>query len=288
MGTRLALRIQERFDALTASERKLADLLLDRPDEILTFSASELSRLAGVSKATAARFFRNLGYADFNDVRLQAREERNRTGPIHQAALPFERASAATTVSTHLQVEIANLTRTFEELRSDLVQQIAEKLAGAPRLWVVGLGAEATLARHAQFVLGASGLPSIWSLKTPACGPRNSPPPAQATGSSPSPSAPGRAISRPSSTSPAPRRIERVVVTDPTSAARAARYGATALPCHVSAPSGATSYTAALSMLALLSDAVAAKLGPIALRRSGAHRRFARGTGRHRLRPDRF
>ena len=43
MATRLALRIQERFESLTASERKLASLLLDRPDEILTFSATELA-----------------------------------------------------------------------------------------------------------------------------------------------------------------------------------------------------------------------------------------------------
>ena len=32
MGTRLALCIQERIEALTPSERKVAALLLDRPD----------------------------------------------------------------------------------------------------------------------------------------------------------------------------------------------------------------------------------------------------------------
>ena len=34
MATRLALRIQERFESLTASERKLANLLLDRPEAV--------------------------------------------------------------------------------------------------------------------------------------------------------------------------------------------------------------------------------------------------------------
>ena len=119
MGTRLALRIQDRFEALTPSEQKLAALLLDRPDEILSFSATELAALAGVSKATAARFFRNLGYADFNDVRLQAREERNRTGPVQLVPMPADRLEGAATIPIHLQVEMANLTRTFEELRSE-------------------------------------------------------------------------------------------------------------------------------------------------------------------------
>ncbi|MEQ9690297.1 MAG: hypothetical protein RLO48_11250 [Bauldia litoralis] len=104
MATRLALLIQDRFEALTPSEKKLAGLLLDRPDEILTFSATELAGFAGVSKATAARFFRTLGYADFNDVRLQAREERNRTGPVHQVPMPAEAPEGAAPLTTRLQV----------------------------------------------------------------------------------------------------------------------------------------------------------------------------------------
>ena len=81
MSTRLTLRIQERFDRLSPAEQKLARLVLDRKDDFLTFSATQMADMAEVSKATAARLFRSLGYADFNEVREQAREERNRTEP---------------------------------------------------------------------------------------------------------------------------------------------------------------------------------------------------------------
>ena len=81
MSVRLSLRIQERFDKLSPAEQKLAQLILDRKDDILTYSATEMADMAEVSKATAARLFRNLGYADFNEVREQSREERNRTEP---------------------------------------------------------------------------------------------------------------------------------------------------------------------------------------------------------------
>ncbi|MDP2731674.1 MAG: MurR/RpiR family transcriptional regulator, partial [Hoeflea sp.] len=79
MASRLVLRIQERYEKLTSGEQKLAQLILDRQDDILTHSATAIADMAGVSKATAARFFQHLGYADFNEVKLQAREERNRT-----------------------------------------------------------------------------------------------------------------------------------------------------------------------------------------------------------------
>ncbi len=83
MASRLVLRIQERYAKLTAGEQKIAQLVLEREDDILIHSATEIAEMAGVSKATTARFFQHLGYADFNEVKLQAREERNRTEPLN-------------------------------------------------------------------------------------------------------------------------------------------------------------------------------------------------------------
>ncbi|MCP5281826.1 MAG: hypothetical protein H6930_09610 [Rhodoferax sp.] len=56
--------------------KSLAALLLERADDMLTSSATEWAAMADVPKATGARLFRSLGYADYNDERLQAREER--------------------------------------------------------------------------------------------------------------------------------------------------------------------------------------------------------------------
>ncbi len=267
MATRLALRIQERFEGLTASERKLASLLLDRPDEILSFSATELAGLVGVSKATAARFFRNLGYTDFNDVRLQAREERNRTGPVHQVRMPVEPAEGGATVPTHLQVEMANLTRTFEELRSDTLSDVAERVATAQRLWVVGLGPEAGLARHARIQL-ARVRPAVhlvsentgsWAEELASTGPSDA---LLVVALRPWPKLMSAILDFARTT-----RLSTFVITDPTNAARARRHGATPLVCHISTPGLEASHTTVLSMLHLVASALAARLGVIALRR---------------------
>ena len=267
MATRLALAIQQQFDNLTPSEQKLATLLLDRADEILTFSATELASLAGVSKATAGRFFRNLGYADFNDVRLQARDERNRTGPVQQVAMPVDPPRGSATLPFHLQVEMANLTRTFEELRSDTLATVAEQLSSAQRVWVMGLGAEAGLATHARVVL-ARARPSIqpvsenvgtWAEELASASPGDAlivialrPWPKIIT--------PVLAFARTT-------RLSIFVLTDPTNAARARRYGATPLICHVSTPGPETSHTSVMSMLNLLSMTLTVRLGASARRR---------------------
>lgn len=150
MATRLTLRIHERISRLTAAEHKLAAILLENQAMIETHTATELSALAGVSKATTARFFRNLGYTDFEEARTQAREERNRTQPYAYTAMQPESVALGRSIGDHLDLELANLTRTFEEMRPDLLSEAARLIVDAPRVWVMGFGAEAGIARYAR------------------------------------------------------------------------------------------------------------------------------------------
>ncbi len=261
MGTRLALRIQERFDELTRSEQKLARFLLDRPDEILAASATELAGYSGVSKATAARLFRNLGYRDFNDVRLQAREERNRTGPVQQIPMPQVEPTAATTVSLHLQVEGANLTRTFEELRSDQLNRAAERVATAGRVWVAGLGIENGLAKYLHILLSRirpgvhliSENAATWPEELASTGPNDTLIVLAVRPWQPQIST--------MLTFARTTRLRSIAITDPTNAGKAQRKGALVLNCHVSTPWDEMTQTSVLSMAQLLAAATTGRLG---------------------------
>jgi DNA-binding MurR/RpiR family transcriptional regulator len=261
MGTRLALRIQERFDALTRSEQKLARFLLDRPDEILAASATELAKFSGVSKATAARLFRNLGYRDFNDVRLQAREERNRTGPVQQIPMPQVEGKATTTIALHLQVESANLTRTFEELRSDSLNRAAEQVATAGRVWIAGLGIENGLAKHLRILLSRirpgvhmiSENAATWPEELASTGPND-----MLVVLAVRPWQPQISTML---TFARTTRMRSIAITDPTNAGKAQRKGALVLNCHVSTPWGELTQTSVLSMAQLLASVTADRLG---------------------------
>jgi DNA-binding MurR/RpiR family transcriptional regulator len=268
MATRLVLRIQDRFERLAPSERKLASLLLEREDEILTYSATELAALAGVSKATAARLFRSLGYQDFTEVRLQAREERNRTAPVQRVAMPATpRRRAGTTISGHLEQEVANLVRTFEGLRSDLLTQATKQLAQAPRLWLLGLAAEEGLARHARLLFARlrpevhllGGHTGAWAEDLAMAGPSDA---LLVMALSPRPRLVLPILEHGRTT-----RLQTIAIVDPTGVATARRLAALPLPCHAASPEPGPSHTAAFSLLRLLATATAARLGMSAVKR---------------------
>jgi DNA-binding MurR/RpiR family transcriptional regulator len=150
MSTRLTLRIQERIARLTKSEQKLAKVILETPSLIETHTATELAQFASVSKATAARFFRALGYNDFEEVKIQAREERSRTQPYSYSISASEKIVLGRTIGEHLDLELNNIIRTFEEMSSDTLHKASRLIVDAPRVWFLGFGADGWYARYGR------------------------------------------------------------------------------------------------------------------------------------------
>ena len=267
MTTRLTLAIHERLQQLSPSERKLATLLLDRADDLLTYSATELATMADVSKATAARLFRSLGYADFNEVRLQAREERNLTAPFAAGVAATLAPAHSHSISSHLQSETESLARTFESLRSDTLLSAGDQLAKAPRVWLLGLGLDEGLARYVRPLLArvrpdvhCLGTQSgVWAEDLSMTGPRDS---LLLIMTQARPQLIERLASHAATT-----RVETVAVVDIRHAAWARRVAKVVLPCYSSGAGDALSAMAAASMLHLLVHNVANRVGKRASQR---------------------
>lgn len=267
MSVRLSLRIQECYDRLSPAEQKLARLILERKDDILTYSATEMAQLADVSKATAARLFRSLGYADFNEVREQSREERNRTEPYRYSVGSKGERRLGKSIGAHLDLEIANLTRTFEELSSERLNQAAGLIKDAPKVWFLGLGPEEGIAklgrilmarlRHEVMQIGAHN--ASWAEDLAMMGPRDA---LVVVTLKPRPR-----ILRPILDYARTTRVNTVMVTDQMSMLWAQRYASVVLPCHVSSHELGPSYTAMVSAMRLLAVAFAERAGERAAER---------------------
>jgi DNA-binding MurR/RpiR family transcriptional regulator len=145
----LVQRIRNTYSALPLGERKLAELILEMREDCAAYSATELATRAGVSKATGARLVRRLGYADFQEMRQQARSARSGS-PLAELS---DSQDLEGTLAQHLGHDIACLTRTIETTRSDHAQAAVDLLAQARRVTVVGFRNSYPLAFYARELL---------------------------------------------------------------------------------------------------------------------------------------
>jgi DNA-binding MurR/RpiR family transcriptional regulator len=136
-GQTIEQLIRSRYDDLSPSDRKLSDVIVARQKDLVAYSATELAQLAGVSKASAARYFKRLGYQDFNEFRAAVRARFSFESPLFN----LERAKASGRPSgfaSHVEADARSLAATVERVSSDDMSRALALLKKARRLWVAG------------------------------------------------------------------------------------------------------------------------------------------------------
>jgi DNA-binding MurR/RpiR family transcriptional regulator len=157
------------YDRLLPSERKLADEVIQRQASLASYTATELAEFACVSKATAVRFFRRLGYDSF----YQFREDVRANPPIESPLFKLEGAPRldrdAAALARHFSNDAQNLATTLQNLSRDDIRRAAETLKSAQRIWVIGFRNGYATAFLAQ-ALFSHARPNVFLLNDPMPG----------------------------------------------------------------------------------------------------------------------
>ncbi|MBS7779141.1 MurR/RpiR family transcriptional regulator [Acidovorax sp. CCYZU-2555] len=147
----LDARIREVYADLSAAERKLADVVLARQQDLRGYSATELAALADTSKSSAARFFRRLGYAGFDEFRLQVRSRATGHSPLARLAqAPAQPGDDG--LQAHARRDAQRLLDWSEELRDEDVQAALAQLARARGIGVLGYRHSQVTAQYASLL----------------------------------------------------------------------------------------------------------------------------------------
>lgn len=124
----------------------MADFILAHLEDLAVYSAADLSRLSGVSKATVTRLFRRLGYDDFKAVKAHARQLRHYGVPLASGADSL--GDGIERFRRHAEREQDNLRQCLERLTPVLFDEVVGALDEAPALAVIGYRNSYPIALH--------------------------------------------------------------------------------------------------------------------------------------------
>lgn len=130
------LRLRHATGSLTPAERRVADLLVRRPETLAFGTVAEVATDAGCGVATVVRLATKLGYRGFSDLQHDVRADL--AGQLRPAADRLRDAADghlldADLLVDHLDLEIENLRRTLGALDAARVARIADLLADPSR-----------------------------------------------------------------------------------------------------------------------------------------------------------
>ncbi|SBS29849.1 putative DNA-binding transcriptional regulator [Marinomonas spartinae] len=139
-------RIKQIYDQLSPTQQKLAACILNHQGDIATYSATELAKLADVSKSAVTRLLQRLGYKDFTEVKKQVRAARRWGAPI--ADKQPDNQLLSNLFQDYVSCDQNNIRRTLESINTTHYQTAIRWISRASKVYIIGYRNNHALALH--------------------------------------------------------------------------------------------------------------------------------------------
>jgi DNA-binding MurR/RpiR family transcriptional regulator len=148
-------RIARSSGALTGAERRVAEVVLQRPQLVAFGTVAELAEAAGSGAATVVRLASKLGYEGF--TALQTSIQNDLASQLRPAVERIRETAAGDRLERHAELEVGNVRATLDVLDRPALAELVERLT-RDKGCVTVLSGNASRGIAAQFVDDLSAL----------------------------------------------------------------------------------------------------------------------------------
>lgn len=155
------VRLREVLGQITPSERKIAEFILNDPQQMIGLSVAQLAQMSGGSQAAIIRLCKSMGLKGYQELMLKVAGDlqggSDSTG--YQEIRPHD--SIETMIQTVSNNNIQSIRDTIKILDVAAVQRAVEAMHRAERICFFGLGASNMIAQDAQYKFMRINKPSF-------------------------------------------------------------------------------------------------------------------------------
>lgn len=153
-NTDLIKLIQLNFSKLSKSQKLIAEYIMANYDKAAFMTAAKLGEVVGVSESTVVRFANTLGYDGYRDLQNDLHElVKNKLTTVQRISLTNDYTNKENLSKRVFKKDIANISKTFDELDYDNFEKAVETILNGERVYVLGLRSSSFLAGYLGFYL---------------------------------------------------------------------------------------------------------------------------------------
>ncbi len=160
--------IRSRYNTLSASQRAVADYVLNNAESVMTKSLSDLAADCSVSEPTVMRFLHKLDYESYQVFRVNIAQELTRADVASGGSLPiYDEVQTSDSIGQIIEKVILSTAQSVKDGREIIdpaaVEAIRDAILGANRIVVTGIGASSAMAFDLHHKLLKLGLCASYS-----------------------------------------------------------------------------------------------------------------------------
>jgi RpiR family transcriptional regulator, carbohydrate utilization regulator len=155
--------ISDALPNLTGAGRKVAEYILNSPQETINLTITELGTRVGVSEASIVRFAQSLGYSGFHALKIRLAEDI--VSPmliVHEDLMPDD--GPATAAQKAMTLGLRSLEDTVRILDVSVFEATIQALCDARQILLFASGNSIPIAMDLNFRLTKIGLSSRFSI----------------------------------------------------------------------------------------------------------------------------
>ena len=147
-------RINERFNKMSKSHKKLATFVIDHYEQAAFMTAAKLAKAVGVSEATVVRFAYALDYEGYPEFQEALAEwVKNKLNSVQTIGAKYGNSTQSEILTSVLSSDIQKIEDTIEHADPQAFEAAVDIIINAKHIYIIGLRSCKPLAEFLRFYL---------------------------------------------------------------------------------------------------------------------------------------
>lgn len=152
--------IKEQYDNIFNAEKKVADFILNSPEQAVNANVSELASFSGVSDATVIRFCKHIGYQGYYQLRINLSRDIGRK-QVPQISLEGNPENA---VMEKIQSMASYFLAVGKQINPQNLLECVNAIKECNQVHIVAVGNTSPLSQYMGFRLGRLGIKCTYNV----------------------------------------------------------------------------------------------------------------------------
>ena len=151
------IKINERSEDFTPSDKKIAQYILDNSSEIPAMNSESLAQASNTSQSAIIRFVQKLGYKSYIDLKLDIAQSLEAARDIAKSEIINRNDGVDEIIAKSKNNVLSAVEKTYALIDRDVIESVVGEISMAQAVYLTGIGSSGLICEDFLYKLQRSG-----------------------------------------------------------------------------------------------------------------------------------
>lgn len=151
------IKIKERWDDFTPSDKKIGEYIIDNPEQIINYNTLQLAEIIQTSQSAIIRFIKKIGYKGYIDFKIDVARSIEENSEFLLDEVISKDESIENIISKSKNKVLSTVEKTYALIDDQRIKTAVEDINKANNIYLVGVGSSGLICEDFSYKLQRSG-----------------------------------------------------------------------------------------------------------------------------------